>query len=211
MSDSTGSIEEPPAELAAAIEDNPEAVATFVERLDAVNELVEVLELGTDALDDDMAVSLAETAATLGESADGLATEETVTLAENVGENGESLGEALETLATLQERGTLDDLVELAAVVSLLRDALDDDMAVSLASTGNSLGELADSAAEEDTRDGLESVLEAVGDAQSEEVPRVGTLGLLRATRDEEVQAGLGYLIVLARALGRRTGPPAEE
>jgi uncharacterized protein YjgD (DUF1641 family) len=205
MSESTGSTEDIPEELAAAIEDNPEAVATFVERLDAVNELLEVLELGTDALDDDMAVSLAGTAATLGESADGLATDETVALAESVGENGESLGEALETLAALEDRGTLDDLVELAAVVSLLRDALDDDMAVSLASTGASLGELADSAAEADTRDGLESVLGAVGDAQSGDVPRVGTLGLLRATRDEEVQAGLGYLVVLARALGRRT------
>jgi len=205
MSESTGTVEETPAELATAIENNPEAVATFVERLDAVNELLDVLELGTDALDDDMAVSLAGTAATLGESADGLATDETVALAESVGDNGESLGEALETLAALQEQGTLDDLVELAEVVSLLRDALDDDMAVSLAGTGASLGELADSAADEATRDGLTTVLDAVGDAESEEVSRVGTLGLVRATRDEEVQAGLGYLIVLARALGRRT------
>jgi len=204
MSESTEAAETS-AELATAIEDNPEAVATFVERLDAVNELLEVLELGTDALDDDMAVSLAGTAATLGESADGLATEETVTLAESVGENGESLGEALETLAVLQEQGTLDDLVELAEVVSLLTDALDDDMAVSLAGTGASLGELADSAAQGDTRDGLSTVFGAVGDAQSEDVSRVGTLGLVRATRDEEVQAGLGYLVVLARALGRRT------
>jgi uncharacterized protein YjgD (DUF1641 family) len=205
MSESTGTTAEAPEELAKAIEDNPEAVATFVERLDAVNELFEVLELGTDALDDDMAVTLAGTAATLGESADGLATEETVTLAESVGENGESLGDAIETLAALQEQGTLDDLVELAEVVSLLRDALDDDMAASLAGTGASLGELADSAADEDTRDGLATVLGAVGDAQSEDVSRVGTLGLVRATRDAEVQAGLGYLIVLARALGRRT------
>jgi uncharacterized protein YjgD (DUF1641 family) len=89
--------------------------------------------------------------------------------------------------------------------VSLLRDALDDDMAVSLAGTGASLGELADSAAEEDTRDGLATVLGAVGDAQSEEVSPVGPVGLVRASRDEEVQAGLGYLLVLARALGRRT------
>jgi uncharacterized protein YjgD (DUF1641 family) len=207
MSESTGSVQ-PPAELATAIEDNPEAVATFVERLDAVNELLEVLELGADALDDDMAVSLTGTAATLGESADSLATDETVALAESVGENGESLGDALETLAALQEQGTLDDLVELAEVVSLLRDAVDDDMAASLAGTGASLGELADSAADEDTRDGLSTVLDAVGDAQSGEVSRVGTLGLVRATRDEEVQAGLGYLIVLARALGRRTDAP---
>jgi uncharacterized protein YjgD (DUF1641 family) len=205
MSEPTGTTAESPVELATAIEDNPEAVATFVERLDAVNELLELLELGTDALDDDMAVSLAGTAATLGESADGLATEETVTLAESVGEHGESLGDAIETLATLQEQGTLDDLVELAEVVSLLGDALDDDMATSLAGTGASLGELADAAADGETRDGLTTALGAVGDAQSEEVSRVGTLGLVRATRDEEVQAGLGYLIVLARALGRRT------
>lgn len=204
MSEAT-TMADPPDELATAIEDNPEAVATFVERLDAVNELLEVLELGTDALDDDMARSLAGTAATLGESAEGLATPGTVALADSVGENGESLGEAIETLATLQEQGTLDDLVELAEVVSLLRDALDDDMTRSLAGTGASLGELADTAAEEDTRDGLATVLGAVGDAQNEAVSPVGPLGLVRASRDEEVQAGLGYLLVLARALGRRT------
>jgi len=207
MSESTA-MGNPPEELATAIEDNPEAVAAFVERLDAVNELIEVLELGTDALDDDMARSLAGTAATLGESADSLATPETVSLAESVGENGESLGEALETLAALEEQGTLDDLVELAEVVSLVRDALDDDMARSLAGTGGSLGELADSAAEEDTRDGLTTVLGAVGDAEREEVSPVGPVGVVRASRDEEVQAGLGYLVVLARALGRRTGGP---
>jgi uncharacterized protein YjgD (DUF1641 family) len=204
MSESTA-MADPPEELADAIEDNPEAVATFVERLDAVNELLEVLELGTDALDDDMAVSLAGTAATLGESADGLATPGTVALAESVGENGESLGGALETVAALEEQGTLDDLVELAEVVSLLHDALDDDMAVSLAGTGASLGELADSAAEEDTRDGLASVLGAVGEAQNEDISPLGPVGLVRASRDEEVQAGLGYLVALARALGRET------
>jgi uncharacterized protein YjgD (DUF1641 family) len=200
-----------PPELVAAIEDNPEAVAAFVERLDAVNGLLDVLALGEEALDDEMAVSLAGTGATLAESADELATDETVALAGSVGDNGGDLAEALETLAALQRTGTLDDLVELADVVSLASNAVDDEMAVSLARTGASVGELADTAAEDDTRQGLQTLLSAVGDAERDDVEPVGLVGTVRAARDPEVKAGLGYLLTLARALGRReTGTDPE-
>jgi uncharacterized protein YjgD (DUF1641 family) len=64
-------------ELTAAIEENPEAFATFVRNLDTVNELVEVAELGTAAMDDEMIVSLAGTGASLGELADTATTDDT--------------------------------------------------------------------------------------------------------------------------------------
>lgn len=35
-----------------------------------------------------------------------------------------------------------------------------------------------------------------------------GVIGLLRLLRDEEVSRGLGYLVEVARALGRTLGPP---
>ncbi|WP_178916073.1 DUF1641 domain-containing protein [Natronomonas gomsonensis] len=203
----SGEATEVPSELEAAIEENPEAVAEFVRRLDAVNELLDVVALGESALTDEMARDLADTTSTLAESADGLATDETVGLAESVGQNGAELQETLETLVTLQETGALDELVELASVVSLLTAALDDDMVRSLAATGSSLGELAQTAADEETHDGLETVLRSVGDAEQQPDERVGALGLVKAARDPDVQYGLGYVLAIARAIGQNRRP----
>jgi uncharacterized protein YjgD (DUF1641 family) len=189
-------------DLEEAIAENPEAVAEFVDRLDAVNELLDVLELGESAMTDDMVRELAGTTATLAESADGLATEETVGLAETVGQNGEELESALESLVALQRSGTLDELLELAEVLSLLTAALDDEMVRSLAETGNGLGELADTAADEETRNGLETMLQGVGTAERDAPQEVGLLGLARSTRDPDVRRGLGYLVAVAAAIG---------
>jgi uncharacterized protein YjgD (DUF1641 family) len=192
------------ADLEAAIEQNPEAVAEFVEHLDAVNELLDVLSLGESALTDDMVRELSATGSTLVESADGLATDETVALADTVGQNGEELQEALETLVTLQRSGTLDELAEIAEVGSLATAALDDEMVTSLAGTGAALGEVAQTAADDDTRDGIETLLAGVGDAEREPAERVGPVGLIRGIRDPDVQYGLGYLLALAGAIGRK-------
>ncbi|WP_144926397.1 DUF1641 domain-containing protein [Halorubrum salsamenti] len=190
-------------ELEAAIEQNPEAVAEFVAHLDAVNELLDVLSLGESALDDEMVRELSATGSTLAESADGLATDETVALAETVGENGDDLREALDTLLALQRSGTLDELAEIAEVGSLATAALDDEMVTSLAGTGAALGEVAQTAADDDTRDGVETLLKSVGEAEREPPERVGAVGLLRGVRDPEVQYGLGYLLTVASAIGR--------
>ncbi|TKX74263.1 DUF1641 domain-containing protein [Halorubrum sp. GN11_10-6_MGM] len=203
-----------PTDLEAAIAENPEAVAAFVERLDAVNELLDVLSLGEGALDDEMVRELSATGSTLAESADGLATDETVALAEAVGENGDDLRAALDTLLELQRSGTLDELAEIAEVGSLATAALDDEMVRSLAGTGAALGEVAQTAADDDTRDGVETLLAGVGEAEREPPERVGAVGLLRGVRDPEVQYGLGYLLAVAGAIGReradREGTAAE-
>ena len=191
------------ADLEAAIAENPEAVAAFVERLDAVNELLDVLSLGESALDDEMVRELSATGSTLAESADGLATDETVALAEAVGENGDDLRAALDTLLGLQRSGALDELAELAEVGSLATVALDDEMVASLAGTGAALGEVAQTAADDETRDGVETLLKGVGEAEREPPERVGAVGLLRGVRDPEVQYGLGYLLAVAGAIGR--------
>ncbi|MCY4730670.1 DUF1641 domain-containing protein [Natronomonas gomsonensis] len=203
----SGEAPESQTELEAAIEENPEAVAEFVRRLDAVNELLDVVALGESALTDEMARDLADTTSTLAESADGLATDETVGLAESVGQNGAELQETLETLVSLQETGALDELVELASVASLLTAALDDEMVRSLAATGSSLGELAQTAADEETHDGLETVLQSVGDAERQPDERIGALGLVKAARDPDVQYGLGYVLSIARAIGQNRRP----
>ena len=198
-------------DLEAVVAENPEAVAAFVDRLDAVNELLDVISLGESALTDEMAVELAGTASTLAESADGIATDETVRLAASVGENGDELREAMETLVELQRSGTLDELAELGGVGSLAAAALDDEMVRSLAATGSSLGEVADTAADGDTREGLTTLLQGVGAAQRSEPQPVGAVGLARSVRDPEVKHGLGYLLTVAKAIGRERGAAAEE
>jgi len=193
-----------PSDLEAAIEQNPEAVAEFVEHLDAVNELLDVLSLGESALTDEMVRELSSTGSTLAESADGIATDETVALAETVGENGDELREALDTLIVLQKSGTLDELAEIAEVGSLATAALDDEMVRSLAGTGAALGEVAQTAADDDTRDGVETLLDGLGEAERGGPEQVGPVGLLRGLRDPDVQYGLGYLLALAGAIGRQ-------
>jgi len=87
----------------------------------------------------------------------------------------------------------------------LLTSALDDEMVTSLAGTGASLGELAESASADETQDGLETMLDGVGAAEAETPDPVGPIGLLRSTRDPDVQHGLGYLLAIARAIGQST------
>lgn len=191
--------------LARAIEENPEAVAAFVERLDVVNELLDVVELGTAALDDRMVEELTETSAFLAESADGLATPETVALAESVGANAAGLESTLVTLLDLERSGTLDDLADVANVASLVMAALDDEMVTTLARTGSGLGSLADTAGDPDTVRGIDTLLTAVGEAtDADDLPdRVGVVGLFTALRDPEVQRGLGFVLTIARMIGR--------
>lgn len=189
--------------LEAAIAENPEEVADFVDHLDLVNELLDATELVTVAADDQMVADTTSTAATLAEAADGLSTEETVALSESVGENGDELTEALETLIRLQRSGTLDELANLAEVVPLLSGAMDDEMVTNLARSGTALGEVADTATEPETAEGLQNMLSAVGEANEEPPEQVGLVGLVKAIRDPEVQQGLGFVLALARALGR--------
>ena len=188
--------------LESAVADHPEEVVAFVERLGLVNELLDTTALATSALDDEMVVRLAGTSSLLAESADGLATPETARLAASVGENAEDLEGALETLVRLERVGTLDELAELADAATLLTAALDDEMVVRLARTGSSLGEVADTAAEPETAQGIKRLLDAVGEAGGEPPEEVGAIGLVRALRDPEVKRGMGFLVALARGLG---------
>jgi uncharacterized protein YjgD (DUF1641 family) len=205
MTDSTLTGDEKADEaIIAAIEENPEEVAAFVQRLGLLNQLLDATELATAALDDQMVEQLGATSATLGEAVDGLATDETVRLAEAVGTNADDMATALERIARLEADGDLETLVGAANTVSLAADAMDDDIVMSLGSTASSLGEVADTAADPDTREGTVTLLEAIGSATTDGPPdRVGALGLVRALRDENVQRGLGFLVAIARATGK--------
>ncbi len=70
---------------------------------------------------------------------------------------------------------------------------------------------VADTAADDDTREGLTTLLQGVGAAQRSEPQPVGAVGLARSVRDPEVKHGLGYLLTVAKAIGRERGAAAEE
>jgi uncharacterized protein YjgD (DUF1641 family) len=117
-----------------------------------------------------------------------------------------AIAENPEAVAAFVDR--LDAVNELLDVLALGTEALDDEMVVSLARTGASLGEVADVAAADDMASGLRTVLGAVGDATHEStIEPLGPLGLLRSLWDGDVRVGLGYLVGIAKNLGRRLRP----
>ncbi|MDG5777571.1 DUF1641 domain-containing protein [Haloarculaceae archaeon H-GB2-1] len=190
--------------LESLVAENPEEVARFLERLGLVNDLLDTAELATSAMDDRMVQELTGTATNLGAAADGMATEDLAKLGESTGENAAELADAIEGMAKLQRSGTLDDLLALGDAVALGTAAMDDEMVMKLTATGSKLGELADTAADDDVARSLEAMLEALGEASDEEPTAVGAFGLLGAMRDPEVKQGMGFLVAVARALGRK-------
>lgn len=192
-------------DLEGLVAENPEEVARLLDRLGVANDLLDTADLATSALDDRMVQELAGTATNLGAAADGLATPELAQLGEAAGENADDVADAIEGLAELQRSGTLDDLMALADLVALATNAMDDGMITDLAATGTTLGEVADTAADDDVARTVESLLEAVGEAGGEPAEPVGAVGLVKALRDPEIRAGIGFFISLAKAVGRTT------
>ena len=58
-------------------------------------------------------------------------------------------------------------------------------------------------AADDDARNGIETLLEGLTEAEREPPERVGPVDLVRELRDPDVQHGLGYLLAMAGAIGR--------
>ncbi|MFC4247898.1 DUF1641 domain-containing protein [Natribaculum luteum] len=204
--------------LVDAIAENPKEVAALIHRVGLLNQLLDVTELASEALDDRLVVDLAATSATLGEAVDGIATEETVRLADAVGANADDLAAGLERVARLEADGDLETLVGVANAASLLSAAMDDDIVMSVGELGSSLGEIADTTADPDTVSGVTALLDGVGTAAATDAPpeRLGPVGLLRALRDPDVQRGLGFLVAVARATGvnmqrQRTDEPTND
>lgn len=104
-----------------------------------------------------------------------------------------------EVARLLRRLGQVNDLLD---TLDLATAALDDEMVRTLARTSASLGEVADAAADPDTVQGIETTLDALGEASATEPGRVGTIGMLRALRDPDVQRGMGFLLAIARATG---------
>ncbi len=182
MSESTASPDVDPS-VVDAIEDNPEDVAALVAQA---------------GLDDQVVAA-----------ADGKETPrkaESSALTETIDANDEELAAALDRLADLEANGDLETVIGAMQGVSLLSDAMDDELVMSLGSTASSLGELADAASTPETRQGTLALIDALGEAAGSDPEPVGMLGLAGALRDDDIRQGLGFLLAVARATGRRIG-----
>jgi uncharacterized protein YjgD (DUF1641 family) len=117
----------------------------------------------------------------------------------------ESIQEAADAMVELQQDGTLEDLTEAATAISLLADALDDEMVVEIAGLANELGLVAGSATQPNTIRTLATLMDAMDEADTFENPeKVGMMGTVGKLRDEDVQRGLGFLMEFLGALGRQ-------
>ncbi|OYR59887.1 hypothetical protein DJ71_24895 [Halorubrum sp. E3] len=108
---------------------------------------------------------------------ESLSAAEVEELSTTLEDNGTEIVEALDLVLELQRGGQLEELVDLANTLSALE-------------------------IDEDTAEGLNNLLAAVGEAQriSE---RVGVLGLLRELRSRDARDGLGSLVEFLKAQGR--------
>lgn len=215
------------AALQEALSTHGEALAEAVETTDELQEVLTTAILIAASADEDELDHITSSAANLVEAADGLSTDEAAELATDLGENADDLSPALDTVLDLQREGHLDDLVaittafteslspeEVEELSTMLEenggdliDALDValdlqreghlDAIVDLAKTFSTLD------VDEDTARGVNTFLASVGDAQREAEP-VGVLGMLRGLGGRDARAGLGYLLALLKAQGRR-------
>ena len=120
------------------------------------------------------------------------------------GELERAIAENPEAIAGFIRR--LDLTNELLDVASLGTKALNDEMVTSIIGTATRLGELADSASDPKTVKNLETLLGALREASEREnrPSSTGTFGLIGQLNDPDVRRGIGFLLGLAKALGKK-------
>ena len=99
----------------------------------------------------------------------------------------------------------LDLTNELLDVASLGKKAMNDEMVTSMVSTATRLGELADFASDPKTVKNLDRLLSGLREASEPEnrPGSTGTLAMLSQLNDPDVRKGLGFLLGLAKSLGK--------
>jgi uncharacterized protein YjgD (DUF1641 family) len=210
-----------------ALSAHGETLANAVENTDELQDVLTTAILIVASADEDEVEHITSSAANLVQAADGLSTDGAAALATDLGENAEDLSPALDTVLDLQREGHLDDLVAIAtAFTESLSPEEVEELSTMLEENGGDLVDalevvlelqreghleaLVDLAktfstldVDEDAARGVNTFLASVGDAQRNAEP-VGPLGLLRGLSGRDARAGLGYLLALLKAQGRR-------
>ncbi|WP_254280513.1 DUF1641 domain-containing protein [Haloarcula marina] len=215
------------AALEQALAERGDELAALVQSSDELDDALTTAILVAASADEAEVQHVTDSAANLVEAADGLSTAEAAALATQLGEDADDLSASLETVVDLQREGHVDDIAtvatafteslsseeveELATMLedngSDLVDALD---VVLELQRGGDLAALVDTAQalsalelDDDAVEGMNTVLGALGEAQRKSEP-MGLLGAVSALRTKNARAGLGYLVALLKAQGRR-------
>lgn len=219
------------AALREVLDEHGEELAVALEQTDEVVDLLETTILMIATADEEEIEYLTDSSSNLIAAADGISTAETAEFAADVGENADDLANTLATVLALQRDGHLDDFVTIATAFSesLSPDDIDR-LANTLEANGDEMIEALDVVLElqrdghledlveltstlstleidAETAQGLNALLGAVGEANRTSEP-VGVIGTLRTLGSPDLRAGLGYLLALLKAQGRRLRQP---
>ncbi|UPM44588.1 DUF1641 domain-containing protein [Halocatena salina] len=213
--------------LRAVIEEYGDDYAAAAEYTDELENILETALLVLASADDEEVEYLTDSMITLVEAADAVSTDGTVALAEGIGENTGELSELLDAVCRLQHHGHVNMFVRIAETLSASLDEEEaEELAVALGDNGSEAAAAIDSMMElqreghldnlvelsrtlsalevdESTVTGLNRVLNAVGEAEQEPKP-VGLFGLIRSLGRRDVRTGLGYIVTVLKAQGRR-------
>jgi len=219
--------EEGRAALEDALAEHGEELAALVQSSDELDDALTTAILVAASADEDEVGYVTDSAANLVEAAEGISTDGAATLATELGENADELSDTLETVVALQRDGHVDDLATVAtALTASLSPSEVEELATMLEEEGSDLVDaldvvldlqrggdleaLVDTAGtisalelDDDAVEGMNSFLGALGEAQRNTEP-MGLLGAVSALRTADVWAGLGYLVTLLKAQGRR-------
>ena len=215
----------------AAVQDalaaNGETLADVLDRSDEFEDALETAILVIASADQEELDEITGSTANLVAAVDGLSTDGVADLATDLGENAEEISASLETIVTLQQDVHLDDLAALAtAFTESLSPAEIEELSTLLSENGPELVGALDTVLElqrerqlealvrtaktisaididEDAVDGMNDFLGAVGEARRDPEP-VGLRRTLRQLTSRDLRAGVGYLLALLKAQGRR-------
>jgi len=223
--------ERPEGDGKAALEDalaaHGDDLAAAIERSDELGDAITTAILVIASANDEEIEHVTESAANLVAAVDGLSTDDAAELADDLGEHADALSESLDVIVEFQREGHLDDLTTVAAAFteSLSADEVEE-LSAMLEDNGTELVDALDTVLElqrdghlddlvetaktlsgleidEDAARGMNEFFGAIGDAQREAEP-VGPLGALSVLLNRDARFGLGYLVRLLKAQGRR-------
>lgn len=211
--------------LRAVLEEYGGDYAAVAEYTDELEDILETAVLVLASADDEEVGSVTESMVTLVEAVDAVSTDGTVELAEGVGENAGDLADTLETVVRLQQQGHVDMFVDIAETLSESLDEEDaEELAVVLGNNGSEAAAAIDSVMElqredhldnllelaktlsaldidESTVDGLNRVLNAVGETEQEPKP-IGLLGTVRSVGRRDVRTSFSYIVNVLKEQG---------
>jgi|SRR5579883_1379274 uncharacterized protein YjgD (DUF1641 family) len=179
--------------------------------LDSLTSLTYAMKTLLDALHEETVSNLATAAGSLIELGRAVSREEVKERLLQLVDKMDTISYSLEKLDELRKSGALDALIESAYLIKTMRDMLTDDSVSNLAGKVSALVDLLPVLPELSKTLGSDAVgtmLKATASPEVEEAlhnpPKVGYRALISSLRDEDMQRGLGFLLVLGKAVGKR-------